>query len=188
MHIILIYIGIFCGIFLEGEMIMITSIIAAHHGYLNLWVVFVIGLVGTYGSDSFYFFLGRKRGKEWLSKNSRLSDKYAIIDAKLERYPILIFLGYRFMYGFRTITPLVIGVSKTKTSTFMILSAISTLVWGFTYGLIGYLFGEVIKSRLKHIEDIEKYVIGILLLAAIVIFVLSRVRNRQRTNLNKVNI
>jgi membrane protein DedA with SNARE-associated domain len=185
MHIVLIYIGIFCGIFFEGEMVMITSVIAAHHGYLDLWVVMAIGLTGTYASDSFYFFLGRKKGKGWLDKNSRFKEKYATIDAKLEKYPILIFLIYRFMYGFRTITPLVIGASKTKTSKFLILSAFSTIVWGITYGSIGYLFGEVIKSKLHHIEDIEKYVMGVLLLLG-VIFVLLRLRRRNRPILQPV--
>ena len=42
MHVILIYLGIFCGIFIEGEMVMITSVIAAHHGHLNLWIVMAI--------------------------------------------------------------------------------------------------------------------------------------------------
>ncbi len=63
MHLILIYIGIFCGIFFEGEMVMITSVIAAHHGHLKLWIVIAIGLTGTYCSDSFYFFLGRKKAR-----------------------------------------------------------------------------------------------------------------------------
>lgn len=48
MHISLIYIGIFAGIFFEGEMVMITSVIAAHHGHLKLWIVITIGLAGTY--------------------------------------------------------------------------------------------------------------------------------------------
>jgi len=180
MHIILIYLGIFCGIFFEGEMVMITSVIAAHHDYLKLWIVMSIGLVGTYSSDSFYFFLGRKKGKEWLNKNARFRNKYAVIDSKLDKYPILIFLVYRFMYGFRTIAPLVIGASKTKTSKFLILSALSILIWGTTYGAIGYLFGEVIKSKLSHIENIEKYVIGILLLLGVVFFIIYRVRKRER--------
>ena len=181
MHVILIYLGIFCGIFLEGEMVMITSVIAAHHGYLNLWIVVAIGLIGTYSSDFFYFFLGRKKGKGWLEKHPRYKNKYAVIDRKLERYPILIFLAYRFMYGFRTIAPLGIGVSKTKTSKFLILSAISTIIWGVTYGAIGYLFGEVIKKKLGHIENIEKYVIGILLLIAVFYFVLSRLKKHKQT-------
>ena len=178
MHLVLVYTGILCGIFFEGEMIMITSVIAAHHGYLKLWIVMVIGLAGTYGSDSFYFFLGRRKGKEWLNKSAGFKTKSAVIDSKLDRYPVLIFLVYRFMYGFRTIVPLVIGASKTKTSKFLILSAMSTLIWGATYGAIGYLFGEVIKSKLGHIENIEKYIMGALLIIGGIIFVISRVRKK----------
>ena len=178
MHVILIYLGIFCGIFIEGEMVMITSVIAAHHGHLNLWIVMAIGLVGTYSSDSFYFFLGRKKGKKWLNKNVRFKNKYAVIDSKLNKYPTLIFLVYRFMYGFRTIAPLVIGASRTKTSKFLNLSAISIIIWGITYGAIGYLFGVVIKSKLSHIEHIEKYVIEILLLIGVIFFILFRVERK----------
>jgi membrane protein DedA with SNARE-associated domain len=180
MHVVLIYIGIFCGIFFEGEMVMITSVIAAHHGHLKLWAVIAIGLAGTYGSDSFYFFLGRKRGKDWLNKNARFRDKYKVIDRKIEKYPILIFLVYRFMYGFRTIAPLAIGVSNTRTSRFLILSAISTLVWGVTYIALGYIFGEVLETKFNHIEHIEKYVIGILLLMGLVVFIVYRIRSKKK--------
>jgi membrane protein DedA with SNARE-associated domain len=183
MHIILVYLGIFCGIFFEGEMVMISSVIAAHHGYLNLWIVVAIGLVGTYSADSFYFFMGRKKGKEWLNKNARFKNNYALVDRKIAKYPILIFLIYRFMYGFRTLTPLAIGASNTRTSRFLILSAMSTLIWGITYGLLGYLFGEVVKSKLSHIENIEKYLIGFLLLLGGVLFFIYRTRTRERKDL-----
>lgn len=179
MHLILIYAGIFCGIFLEGEMVMISSVIAAHHGHLNLWIVMTIGVVGTYFSDTFYFFLGRKRGKAWLNKNVRFKDKYSVINRYLEKYPILIFIIYRFMYGFRTIAPLAIGASNTRTSKFMIFSASSTLIWAVTYGSIGYLFGEVLKAKLGHIENIEKYVIGALLTLAVIFFVMARLRRKR---------
>jgi len=119
MHIVLIYLGILLGIFIEGEMIMISSVIAAHHGYLNLWLVVFLGIIGTYGSDFFYFSLGRKRGKDWLNEKQKFEIKAEIIDKKIQKYPILIFMGYRFLYGFRTIVPLVIGTSKIKTRTFI---------------------------------------------------------------------
>jgi membrane protein DedA with SNARE-associated domain len=182
MHLILIYIGIFAGIFFEGEMVMISSVIAAHHGYLKLWIVIAIGLVGTYGSDSFYFFLGRKKGKEWLNKSARFKNKYEVFDQKLEKYPILIFLVYRFMYGFRTIAPLAIGASNIKTSKFLMLSATSTMVWGALYTAIGYIFGEVLKSRFSHIEHIEKYVIGALLLVGVIIIIVRKTLRRIRTD------
>jgi len=174
-HLILIYIVILFGIFLEGEMIMISSIIAAHHGHLNLWLVVTLGVIGTYSSDCFYFFLGRNKGKDWLNKKKKFKNKAEIIDKRLERYPIIIFMSYRFLYGFRTIAPLVIGASKTKTSIFLFFSAVSTLIWAITYCTIGYLFGEVIESKLGYIEHIEKYIIGFLFLVAIIFIVKSKV-------------
>jgi membrane protein DedA with SNARE-associated domain len=138
MHIVFIYTGILIGIFLEGEMIMISSVIAAHHGYLNLWLVIILGIAGTYCSDCFYFFLGRKKGKEWLNKHQKFKNKVAIIDKKLQKSPVIIYIGYRFLYGFRTIAPLVIGASKTKTNIFILFSAVSTLIWASVYCSIGY--------------------------------------------------
>jgi len=178
MHVILIYIGIFFGIFLEGEMIMISSIIAAHQGYLNLWLVVAIGITTTYFADCFYFFLGRKQGKDWLSKNQKFKDKAAIVDRRITQYPILIFLTYRFLYGFRTITPLVIGMSNTKTITFLFFSGISTLIWAAAYCTLGYMFGELIKSELSHIEHIEKYIIGFIALSGIVLIVINHLRKQ----------
>ena len=96
----------------------------------------------------------------------------------MQKYPILIFLIYRFMYGFRTISPMVIGASRTRTSKFLILSAISTIIWGIAYGGLGYLFGEVIKSKLSHIEHIEKYIMGILLLLGIIAALIFHLRKR----------
>ncbi len=180
MHIIFVYIGILFGIFIEGEMIMISSVIVAHHGYLNLWLVTAIGIAGTYSSDCFYFFLGRKKGKSWLNKNQKIRDKASIIDKKLEKYPILIFIIYRFLYGFRTIAPLVIGASKTKTSKFLFYSGASTILWAITYCTIGYMFGELIKSQLGYIQHIEKYIIGFLLLIAIVLIARNRVKKHKK--------
>ena len=181
MHIILIYLGIMVGIFLEGEMIMISSVIAAHHGYLNLWAVVVLGLAGTYASDCTYFFLGRKRGRDWLNRKQKWKDKADRIDRKLVKYPVVVFLTYRFLYGFRAVTPLVIGAGATRTRTFMIFSAVSTIVWAIVYCTIGYLFGEVIKSQLGHIEHIEKYIIALLLLIGLSLIAVNLLRRRAKT-------
>jgi membrane protein DedA with SNARE-associated domain len=180
MHIILIYIGLFLGIFVEGEMIMISSIIAAHHGYLNLWLVVIIGVLGTYSSDVFYFMLGRKKGKEWLNKNQKIKQKVQFVDHKIERYPILIFIIYRFLYGFRTVTPLVIGASGTKTGTFLFYCGLSTAIWAGTYCTIGYMFGALIKSKLGHIEHIEKYIIAGIVFIAIVVIVINALKMRRQ--------
>jgi membrane protein DedA with SNARE-associated domain len=188
MHIILVYIGIFFGLFLEGEMILISAVIAAHHGYLIFWIVVILGLAGTYSADCLYFFLGRKRGYVWINKNPKIKKKAEIIEKKIEKYPIIIFLSYRFLYGFRTITPLVIGAGKTKTKIFLLFSAISTIAWATIYCSVGYLFGTVIKSELGHIEHIEKYIIGVLILIGILFIMLKYIKRKDKENLLKYSV
>jgi membrane protein DedA with SNARE-associated domain len=63
MSAVLVYLGILAGIFFEGEMTMISSVIAGHKGYLNLSIVIALGITGTIASDVVYFFLGRKKGE-----------------------------------------------------------------------------------------------------------------------------
>lgn len=174
MHIVLIYIAILVGIFFEGELILISSIIAAHNGYLNFWLVMVLGILATYCADLFYFFLGRKKGKQWLEKRKKLKSRAQIIDNKLKKYPIFFFFSYRFMYGLRTITPIVIGLGSINTRKFLMLSALGTFIWGVFFGIIGYLFGDIVKSKMGHIEHIEKYIIGILLLVGIIVLIIRR--------------
>lgn len=169
MHVIFIYLGLLFGIFFEGEMIMISSVIAAHHGYLDLWLVIVIGIVGTFSSDLFYFSLGRKKGKVWLNRNQKIEEKVKFVRKRIEKYPVLIFIIYRFAYGLRSLTPAVIGTSETKERKFIVYSLISIIVWALFYASVGYAFGELIKSQLSHIEHIEKYIIGFLVLAGLII-------------------
>jgi membrane protein DedA with SNARE-associated domain len=183
MHVIFLYICVFFGILFEGEMVMISSVIAAHHGYMNIWLVILTGMAGIYCSDCFYFWLGRKNGKRWINKNQKLKDKVSVIDRKLKKYPILIFFIYRFTYGLRTITPLVIGASKTKESTFLIHSGISIILWTILYGSAGYVFGAFIKSKLGYIEHIEKYIIGILILSGIAFMLLLRWKKQKKSAL-----
>ena len=173
MHIIFVYLGILVGIFFEGEMVMVSAVIAAHHQYLNLWVVIIIGFLATYSADLFYFFIGRKRGKGWLEENGT-------IQKRIDKHPVLIFISYRFLYGLRTIVPIVFGASRINTFTFIIFSALSTLLWTLVVTVVGYSFSSVIESRLSHIQDIEKYFIVAFVVIGTILFFLHRVRKKKR--------
>lgn len=172
MHLILIYLGIFGGIFLEGEMVMITSVIAAHNGYLNINLVIAIGILGTLVSDNFYFYLGRSKGKKWIEKKEKFKTHVETINRKIEKHSTLLFLSYRFLYGFRTITPLVLGSSNISQKKFILYSFISTLIWAVLFSALGYLFGETIESNLDKIKQYEKFIIGggILLISSFLLY------------------
>jgi membrane protein DedA with SNARE-associated domain len=174
MHVILIYLGILVGVFFEGELIMISSIIAAFQGYLNPWVVIAIGITGTFFSDFFYFSLGKKKGAQLIERKNKLKLQMEKIGAKIHKFPFLIFMSYRFMYGFRVVTPLVIGTSNFHTGRFIINSFSSILLWATAYSLVGYFLGSYIISKLSHIEHIEMYIVVVLVIVASVFILIKR--------------
>lgn len=177
MQYILTYILFFFGIFLEGEFVLLSAVIAAHQGYLNIWMVIFIAIVGTITSDLFYFNLGKHKTHKILS-NSKFSSKYEAVSKKLVKHRTKMLISYRFIYGMRMITPFVLGTQKLSTLIFLKYSIISTFIWCFVFVGLGYPFGELIINNLKYIQKIEFYFIGILLLIALVSLVYSLIKNK----------
>jgi membrane protein DedA with SNARE-associated domain len=176
MSLILIYISIFFGVILEGEMVLLTSAIAAERGLLVLWVVVVIAFSGTLISDWTYFFLGRYLGINWISKKPFFQRKAEIVHQKISKNLMLVLLSYRFLYGLRIITPFVLGTTSVKKKTFLFFSALTTLIWCIFYSLLGYYMGEVVRIWLGDIQRIQLILIGMVLLSGIIIYMIPRSR------------
>ena len=177
LHYIWIYISFFFGIFIEGELVYLSAVIAASHGYLNIWLVISIAIVATVSSDLVYFNLGKNRTEKLINK-PKWKTKIELVNKKLEKHRTLFLISYRFLYGLRIATPLVLGTQNIKQLTFLKYSIISTLIWATIFTLLGLAFGELIINYLKRFQKIEFYIIGSLLFVAVV-FLLFRFLKRK---------
>ena len=63
-------------------------------------------------------------------------------------------LGFRFLYGLRTVTPFIIGASKVSPIRFLLLSTLGASLWAIVIGTLGYLFGNTLEIILG---DIKRY-------------------------------
>lgn len=170
------YLLLFLGIFFEGEFVLLSAVIAAHQGYMNIYWVAGISVVATMLSDLFYFYLGLNKAEKWLERRpEKLRAKIARINEKLAKNRMLLLLTYRFLYGFRMLTPFVLGMQKTKPAQFVGFSLATTLLWATTFISVGWIFGEKVLEELKHFEKLELFVIGGLLLIALLSLLLKRV-------------
>ena len=97
--------------------------------YVHPLVIFS-AFFGSFAGDQIIFFIGRLKGKEFLGKRPSWNARVEKIRHLLERYQTPIILGFRFVYGFRTITPLAIGMSHVKTGAFILLSWVCDIVVG----------------------------------------------------------
>ena len=148
------YFALFVGTLLEGETILVLAGFAAHLGYLYLPWVILVAFIGTLGGDQLFFYLGRRYSQFVLDKHPAWQRRLDRVQRLFERYQTLLILGFRFLYGLRTVTPFVLGRSGVSPGYFFLLNTLSALVWSVVVGIGGYLFGNFLKLLLG---DIRRY-------------------------------
>jgi membrane protein DedA with SNARE-associated domain len=139
------YTAIGIGTFLEGETILILGGLAAHSGYLELPWVIVCAFFGTLFGDQLFFYRGRTKGKDFFDKHQAL-----------------LILGFRFLYGLRTITPFIIGASRISPLRFLIINIIGASIWASLVGSLGYLFGQTLELLIGDIKRYELLIFAVL--------------------------
>ena len=158
------YLAIALGTFMEGEITILVGVIAAQNGLLSLPGVFLAAMGGTITADQFFFHLGRRRGYQFLARHRHMRRAAAHVRVISRRYQTGLVLGFRFLYGLRTVTPLVLGMSRIPPVRFAVLDLIGTALWAGAVTAAGLAFGALAK---RYITAFQEY--QLLALAAIVI-------------------
>ena len=170
------YLAIVVGTFFEGETILILAGLAVHLGYLELpWVV-VSAFIGALSGDQLYFYLGHRHGQAWLKRRPRWERHSHKVLSLLQRHQTWLILGFRFIYGLRTVTPFVIGMSSVSPRRFLMLNVIGALIWVTIVTLSGYLFGhlfELVVGKLKHYELM---IFSVVALVGVAVWLARRIR------------
>jgi membrane protein DedA with SNARE-associated domain len=163
------YTALIVGTFLEGETVLIAAGFAAHQGYLRLSWVILAAFAGSLAGDQLYFFLGRLKGRQFLQRRPAWQARIGRVERLVDRHATWIMLGFRFMYGLRTITPFVIGTVNISVGRFVLLNAAGALVWAIVIGCLGFAFGLVAETVLMNLRKIEGWIIlGILGVGAVI--------------------
>ena len=172
---------LFLGTFLEGETVLVAAGFAAHEGYLSVTGVLLTASLGGFAGDQMWFYIGRRRGRPWVEGRPRWRSRIATIEGMLTRHELLVLLGFRFLYGFRTITPVVIGATGYSALRFLILNAIGSMAWATIIGLAGFVFGNAMEWILTDVKRYEQWLLLFLGVAGLVILAWHRIRERRRT-------
>lgn len=166
------------GTFFEGETILVLGGVAAQLGYLSLDLVIACGFVGSVAGDQFFYFLGRRHGRSLLARKPRWEARAQKVLQHLERHQIPLLLGFRFLYGLRTITPIAVGVTRIRPVRFILFNIAGAAIWATTIGSAGYYFGQAIESMLGDIRKYEIEVMGGIIAVAGLLWVFHRLRGR----------
>ncbi|MEO6593688.1 MAG: DedA family protein [Planctomycetota bacterium] len=172
------YVAIVIGCFLEGETLLVLGGFAAHAGYLNLPTVMLAGFGGGVFGDQLYFYLGRHYGPRMLARRPHWQAAVARVEARLARHRDLFIVGFRFVYGLRVVSPLVISLTAVSTLRYTMLNVLGGVVWAVSIALLGYLFGHAMQTFVADFQSYELQALAVIAALGVLFLVVRRSRAR----------
>ncbi|MEJ2685914.1 MAG: DedA family protein [Gammaproteobacteria bacterium] len=148
------YVAILIGVFVEGELVVMTAGFLAHREILELHWVIGAALFGSLCTYQIFFLLGRTQGTRFVARRPHLQARLARIQGLLERHHTWVTMGYRALFGFRAMTPFALGMTDVSHRRFFALDLLPAIVWAVTFSYLGYALGEGFEVVLA---DIHKY-------------------------------
>ena len=173
------YLAVLIGAFLEGETILALAGLAAYREYLDFTTVVIVALVAGFAGDQFYFFLGRYKGQRILQRFPGAHERAIRFDALLSRWHAPLIIAIRFMYGFRIVGPVLLGMGRVPAWKFLVFNFIGAAIWAPLIAGLGYLFGNIIETLLADLHNFELWAFAGLLLIGLASFLVHQVRARR---------
>lgn len=172
------YLGIFILMFLEStvfpipsEVVMIPAGYLAYKGEMNIYIVILLGVLGSLGGALFNYYFALKFGRTFLLKYG----KYFFVShesiEKTEKFfknhgHISTFSG-RLIPGLRHYISLPAGLAKMNLFVFCLYTTLGAALWVVILTVLGYYLGdnqELIKEYLRYL------IIGLLVTLSILGF------------------
>lgn len=174
------YLALLLGTFLEGETIILIASSLAHTGLFEIQYTILFGFAGSFISDWVYYLIGRLNGKYFIEQRPKLHARVEPVRRFFQKHKIQILFSYRFLYGFRVIIPLIIGMSDIKPLQYLGYSIITGLLWASTVGTVGYFIGAFLDIKTNVFEkNIIFIVLGFALFGILVGYIVKRMTMKE---------
>ncbi|QPC87971.1 DedA family protein [Mesorhizobium sp. NBSH29] len=133
--------AIFVGCLAEGESVVILGGFFAHQRVFVPWQAFAVAFSGAFIGDAALFFLGRRFSSHAFVERMRQKPGFSHAHRLVNAYPNSFVFFNRYAYGMRTVAAITAGLSGISIPRFLVLNALSALVWVTLFGSLGYVGG-----------------------------------------------
>lgn len=134
-------IAIFIGCVAEGESFAILGGFFAHQEILTITGVFIATFLGSFLGDGMFFLAGRHFTHHPIVVRLRHKRGFSHAHRLVTRHPNIFVLTNRFIYGLRLVGGIAAGMANIALPRFLILNALSSVIWSVVFVGLGYFFG-----------------------------------------------
>ncbi len=183
------YWGIFLLMFLEStffpfpsEVIMIPAGYLAYKGEMNLYMVVLVGIVGSVAGALFNYYIAMHFGRPFLLKYGRYffikPETLDKLEAFFQKHGELSTFNGRLIPGIRQLISLPAGLARMNLTRFVFYSALGAGIWVIVLVALGYLLGsnEALISEYLHTATL----IALISVVFITIFYIVRQKRKEK--------
>jgi len=171
------YVAVFLGSLIEGESVIFIAGFFAHEGYLSLPKIILVSFIGTLFADQALYFVGRHYGNPFIDRFPSFKPRAEKAFQLLRRYDNIFILSFRFIYGIRIISPVVIGASGIGVKRFMFLNLLAAIIWSVGSCVAAYFFAHLI---MEYVHLVPKAILGLVLIGGGIWYGIYRWRKQQQ--------
>ncbi|MEZ5346239.1 MAG: VTT domain-containing protein [Pyrinomonadaceae bacterium] len=185
-------VGLAVGFFLPGDSLLVVTGLMAKTlpDKLNIYLVLIAFLAGSFIGDSTGYWTGRFMGKSLFKREDSFLFKPSRVQKAnkfFEKYGAKTIILARFVPIVRTFAPLVIGASGLAYGKFLTYSILGGLLWILSMVLAGYFLGGLVEQALgislqDHIEKVVIVVVFLSLLPPIIEYLKHRYGKNSETD------
>lgn len=175
--------GLFVGASLEGEAVAMLGGIMSHQHLIGVWPAIVSLALGAFLADQLFFLLGHGWRNSAIVRSVQGSAAGGRVLTTLNAHPNVFAFSLRFLYGLRMAGAVTIGTTNFPWPRFILLNAISALIWSAAWVSLGYAFGQAIAPLFERLSSLSHVVwagVAAVLCSVVVAVVISKRRRGQR--------
>ena len=115
-------------------------------GKMDIALSIIIATISNFAGDTFLFYLSQINKKEVLKYLKKHRRKIAYTNLLMRRYGWMAVFIQKYIYGVKTLVPIVMGLSKYDFKKFVILNLFASILWGVVVGLGSYFFSSIARE------------------------------------------
>jgi membrane protein DedA with SNARE-associated domain len=164
-------IAVFLACLSEGETAALLAGFFSHQGVFVPWQAFFATWLGAFGGDTMFFLTGRYFAEHRFVRYVRGKPGFSHAYALVQSHPNTFVFTNRFIYGMRLVGGVVAGLSNLAFGRFVIVNAVSSLLWTAIFTGMGYFFGLGAERLLGDALQKHERLLAALVLAAMALAV-----------------
>ena len=129
-----------------GMVALIGAGILSSMGKMDITTSIFVATLFNFIGDSVLFYLAQTNKKEVMGYMHKHKRKIAYTNLLMRKYGWLAVFLQKYIYGVKTLVPIVMGLTKYEFKKFVTLNFFASILWGLIVGLVSFYFSTAVRA------------------------------------------